>query len=179
MLSRDYLVESITYDPETGEMWWNNRPRHHFDSDHQMKAWNARWAGKSCGSPGSHGYMGVQLGGKLHLAHRLAWLYMTGEMPPRFIDHVNHIRMDNRWSNLRDVEKLENHKNMSRSKANTSGFTGVTWDKNRSRWIAHITVNRKFKSLGRFLNREDALAERKKAEKQYGFHVNHGEVSHV
>jgi len=177
MLTRDYLLEAITYNLLTGDMHWLNRPRHHFVSEHQMNAWNARWSGEACGSIGNHGYIGIHLNYKLHLAHRLAWLYVTGELPTGYIGHINHTRTDNKWVNLRSVEKVENHKNISLSSANTSGATGLSWDKERSKWLVHITLNKRLKYLGRFACYDDAVAERKRAEKQYGFHANHG-VAH-
>lgn len=41
-------------------------------------------------------------------ASRLAWLYMTGEWPKYEMDHINHVKDDNRWVNLRDVTPAEN-----------------------------------------------------------------------
>lgn len=50
---------------------------------------------------------------------------------------------------------------------NTSGVTGVSWDKTHSLWVAYIQINRKFNRLGYFKNKEDAVAARKAAEEKY------------
>jgi hypothetical protein len=54
------------------------------------------------------------------------------------MDHVNGCRDDNRIENLRLASHLENAQNRKKSKANTSGFTGVTWHKPRGKWHARI-----------------------------------------
>lgn len=48
---------------------------------------------------------------------------------------------------------------------NTSGCSGVNWDKTHERWVARIYVDGKRKCLGYFKNRDDAVAARKNAEK--------------
>lgn len=78
------------------------------------------------------GYVVINLAGKVHYAHRLAWLYMHGEWPVEDIDHINSIRDDNRFANLRSASRAENlvHKGTK----NRSGFKGV---------LTHIDVRRK------------------------------------
>jgi len=73
-------------------------------------------------------------------AHRLAWLYMTGEFPKFPIDHINRDGTDNRWKNLRNGKEL-NNRNLSLSKKNQSGVSGVSWDKQKSKWraVGHYT----------------------------------------
>ena len=123
------------------------------------------------------GYIRMKVGGKLYLAHRLAFLYMTGKWPEDQVDHINHIRDDNRWCNLREVSHQENHKNQSKPKSNTSGVTGVCWCKRYKKWKAQIKVEGKVKNLGSFTSKEDATKARKEAEIKYGFHDNHGDES--
>jgi len=106
--------------------------------------------------------------------HRLAWLYVHGELP-EFIDHVNHNRSDNRIDNLRSVTRVENNRNKSISKHNTSGVLGVSWHKRQEKWVAGIKVDYKKKHLGSFTDINDAIRARKEAEIKYGFHTNHGE----
>lgn len=50
---------------------------------------------------------------------------------------------------------------------NTSGVTGVIWDKSRNKWIAKITFKGKVYTLGRFENKKDAIEVRKRAEEKY------------
>ena len=98
-LDQARLKEVVIYSPETGVFTWNK-------SNCRGKAGNS--IGYKCAT---HGYMRVMIDGKMYAQHRLAWLYMLGEWPKRVIDHVNGIRSDNRWSNLRDVSHSENQQN--------------------------------------------------------------------
>lgn len=121
------------------------------------------------------GYYVINLLGSQYRAHRLAWLYMTGEFPENDIDHINHIRYDNRFINLRSVSRVENGKNQSKQCRNTSGITGVSWSESRGKWTAYICSNGKSYGLGRFYDKFNAICARKSAERKYGFHANHGE----
>lgn len=107
--------------------------------------------------------------------HVLIVLYMLGKtFPDSEIDHINHIRDDNRWNNLRIVDRKFNSMNLSQHKSNTSGVTGVAWHKQRNKWRAFIMVDYKQVALGLFTEFEDAVKARKEAEKKYNFHTNHG-----
>lgn len=80
------------------------------------------------------------------------------------IDHIDEIKHHNWISNLRDVPKTANSHNVSAlRKHNTSGITGVSWDRQTSKWLVHITVNNKTKSIGYFSDKEDARAAREAA----------------
>jgi len=132
--------------------------------------------GEIAGTLTNHGYLKVYLNGKQHYLHRLAWLYVYGEDPEQ-IDHINHNRSDNRISNLRDVTNAENHKNMSIYKKNKSGKHGVTWSKDRQKWVVNINVDGKRISLGRYKNLTEAISVRERAEKEFGiFHEEHGSI---
>jgi len=48
---------------------------------------------------------------------------------------------------------------------------GVTWDKQRNRWYAHITINYKMMNLGYYKNKDEAIQARKEAEKRYNFYA--------
>jgi len=133
-----------------------------------------RTTGKIAGTTIQRGYVHIGVAGKKYLAHRLVFLYMTGEFPSSDIDHINHITSDNRWSNLREVTKSDNSRNASLSKNNNSGTTGVIWQKDRSKWTANIRVHGKRIHLGCFLDINDAVKARKEAEVKYNFHKNHG-----
>lgn len=122
-----------------------------------------------------NGYIRVTLRRQGIFAHRLAFLFMTGEFPTGEVDHINHNRKDNRWCNLREVSSDENQRNVSRRSDNTSGVTGVNKTSN-GRWIARINAGSrgKRKHLGIFDTLEEATAARLQAEKDFSYHVNHG-----
>ena len=91
------------------------------------------------------------------------------------IDHINHIRNDNRLMNLRLVSAKVNSRNMSKKTCNTSGLTGVYYaSRYVNPWRALIRVDGKRVTLGSFATKEEAKLARKNAEIKYGFHPNHG-----
>ena len=122
----------------------------------------------------STGYIHINIAGTIYQAHRLAHLYVTGEWPQDQIDHESHIRSDNAWDNLKAVTHAENAKNQSISSNNTSGQTGITWNKVAFKWQAYITVDGKQIHLGLHERFSEALDTRKLAEVAYGYHRNHG-----
>lgn len=91
------------------------------------------------------------------------------------VDHINHVRNDNRLCNLRFVTRSENLKNQSISSKNTSGVTGVYFSKAKKKYIAQIKVNREVIYLGIFDTLEGAAEARRQADRKYKFNNNHGE----
>ena len=85
----------------------------------------------------------------------------------KVVDHVNHDPLDNRKENLRVCTHQENIMNSSLSKNNTSGITGVAWDKQHNKWRSQIKINRKSITLGLFNTKEEAIEARKQAELEY------------
>lgn len=83
------------------------------------------------------------------------------------VDHIYHVNYDNRKSKLRIITNQNNQRNRQVSSTNTSGMTGVSWNKREKRWRAYITINNKQINLGYYANIEDAIAARKAAEKEY------------
>lgn len=132
-------------------------------------------AGDVAGWMDEDGYIYVRIMGRLTPAHRVIWEMHYGEIPEGMeIDHINHIRDDNRIENLRLVTRQENCKNVSMSKSNRSGVVGVSWCKRTSKWLASIRVDKREKFLGRHERKDDAISARKVAETEYKFHKNHG-----
>ena len=174
-ITQDLLKELLYYVPETGVFTWKHRKREWFKTDRDCKAWNSCNAWKEAGSicP-NKGYRYISIFSKAYPAHGIAWKYAHGEFPVYNIDHINGRKDDNRLKNLRDVTHLENSRNKPKREDNASGVMGIIWDKSRERWMAYIGLEGKFKNLGRFKNKDDAIKARKDAEKEYGFHENHG-----
>ncbi len=83
------------------------------------------------------------------------------------IDHINHDTLDNRKINLRIVNYRQNAMNMIKKETNISGATGVSWDKEKSKWCALITDNYKTIFLGYYSDFNEAVEVRKQAEQKY------------
>ena len=126
------------------------------------------------GGVNSLGYVQIGLLGVRYLAHRLAFLYMTGSFPLSQVDHINHDRSDNRWKNLRGVTQGENKKNTKRYVTNKTGIHGVSWKKAREKWFSRIHADGQEVHVGCFDSFLDACCARKSAELKYGYHENHG-----
>lgn len=85
------------------------------------------------------------------------------------VDHRGHDILDNRRGKLRTCTHKENSHNARSLSEFSSKYKGVCWDKHRCKWIVHITINNKYKHLGRFDNEEDAAkAYDKKAKEVFG-----------
>ena len=120
-LSQRGVRELINYDPETGIFTRPGRPDEPVGRLHK------------------DGYRWLKIGEKEWSAHRLAWLYMTGEEASGDIDHINGIKDDNRFENLRVCESRSmNMGNQRLSRRNTSGAKGVSRESGRYRARLHI-----------------------------------------
>ncbi len=161
-LTQDRLKEILDYNPDTGEFTWKLKRR-------------GVGIGKA-GDKHSSGYARIKVDGKRYYAHRLAFLWMTGELPKRGqeVDHINHIRDDNRWENLRLVDHRNNRRNSSRGNNNKSGITGVCWNKEVGKWHVFIEHKGATKYLGLYSSFDTAVKVRKCAEEVLGYHPNHG-----
>lgn len=156
MITQDELKELLHYDKDTGVFTWRTCSN------------NTISFGDEAGTP-DNGYIRIGINKNIYMAHRLAWLYIHGYFPEQDIDHINRVRYDNRICNLREVSRTCNIRNSSIAKNNTSGVTGVIWDKRRLRWRPIITVEHKRIRLGDFVSLIDAVIARWKAEVKYGF----------
>ena len=83
------------------------------------------------------------------------------------IDHISHIKYDNKKTNLRIVTHSQNNMNKGLRSDNTSGVSGVIWYKNKHKWRAIIYVDNQCLPLGYFDRFEDAVKARKEAEEKY------------
>lgn len=168
------IKEAMTYNPDTGEFRWLERPRRHFESDKEFRRWNARYSGRLAGGLNVRGYHKITLFNLRLAAHQLAWAMHYGVWPRFELDHIDHDRANNRIANLRDVPHSENSQNMPRSSSNNTGCVGVYRQPNPRLFRACIRVNRKLIHLGTYPTFEDAVAARKHAENVHNFHPNHG-----
>ena len=141
-LTQTELQAILNYNPETGVFTWRIAP------GRRVKA------GDEAGSIDSHGYWRIKIEGKLHRAHRLAWLYVNGIFPVNDIDHIYGNKLDNRISNLRDVPHRENLQNTKNHRAGR--LVGCYWNKRAKKWQAQISINGKQKCLGYYETEIDA-----------------------
>ena len=80
------------------------------------------------------------------------------------VDHINRVRSDNRWDNLRAATRKQNGRNHGIYANNTSGVMGVVWNKARRKWQAQIEVEGKNHHLGLYMDFESAVESRREAE---------------
>lgn len=155
-LNYNFLTSILSYNPDDGVFKWKK------SIGQRVKVGEtAGWIDKSTG------YVSIKINNVNYKAHVLAWFYIHKKMP-KYVDHINHVKSDNRLINLRDVSHEENHKNKSLSSNNTSGVCGVYFRKTDNKWTAQIKVNGKSKYLGIYTNKEDAISARIEANKKYG-----------
>lgn len=150
--------KKFDYDPETGIFTWNSGSR----------------KGKPAGSRNSSG-ISLSMGSNgLYKAHRVAYLYMTGEDPSEFlIDHKDQDPFNNRWNNLRKATNAENGKNSSGWENESTGVKGV-YKRGEEKFEAKLRVNGSRITVGTFKTLEQAEKELRKAREHYhGEFANH------
>jgi hypothetical protein len=152
------LQERLFYTPETGELIWmlpdpqsRVRPGTRYGTQTTM--------GK--GSNSTKRYYAGQFQGTTYLAHRLIWMYMTGEDPGNLmVDHINGNGLDNRWNNLRLLPRGANTANQKGHKRRRSPYKHVY--RRKSGWIGQVRRDKKLYSTKTFATAElarDAVRE--------------------
>jgi hypothetical protein len=147
----DELKSGISYDPDTGILTWKRM-------ENRRALWNDRHPGTAIGILDRDGYLHFKFRNQHFRVHRVAWALHHGCWPSKQLDHINGDRADNRISNLREADYLEQGQNRGLSIRNTSGFTGVTYNKRMRLWVANIRANGKKAYLGSAKSPEDAHA---------------------
>lgn len=175
--SSDVLNDILTYDFETGELYWKVRDIKYFYNERYCKTWNTRYSNKKAGTIGKNGYLNLHIFDELFYNHRIIWKIVTGEEPIYQIDHVNMNTLDNRFCNLRNSLDGQNKHNQGFRKNNTSGIKGVCWNKRLSKWFAQIMKDKVKYHLGYF----DDINEAAKVVRSFreGLHkefTNHGDL---
>lgn len=163
------LKESLSYDPDSGLFHWNKKSKPFKKNGH-----------KPAGSASSNGYVYITFQKQKYLAHRLAFYFAEGRLPDRGVDvdHINGIRSDNRFSNLRLCCRSNNLANSNLSKGDLP--RGV--QKNGSGFMARIKRKNQTLYLGTFANAKDAgdayLAARESLLGKFAIKGKTNEISH-
>lgn len=156
------LLDNFSYDPETGLI-------------QRLKVHGSRKPGEPVGKTHRDGHLTIKFSNQAYFAHRLAWFLHYREWPAGNIDHRDGDPQNNRITNLRLASNRDNCMNLGVAVNNTSGVTGVIWNKKDNKWQARIKVDRKQKHLGQFDTIFDAVACRRSAECRLGFSPLHGQ----
>lgn len=116
--SREYLLECFRYEPETGKLFWNDRPLSHFKDDHFRKVWRSRHMGNEAGAykytkAGDPAHVYVRTGKReRHMAHRIIWVMERGSIPENMqVDHRDGNPFNNGLGNLRLATCAQNQWN--------------------------------------------------------------------
>ena len=144
MITQEELQRVLFYNPETG-IFINKLKR------------PPCLVGKILGTKDPKGYIRIGIHKKTYTGHKLAWLYVYGNLPINQIDHINGIKDDNRIQNLRDVSPQWNSQNQHKAPKNSkTGALGVSWSSQKNKFRSSIVINGKQKHIGFFDAVEDA-----------------------
>ena len=164
---RRVSVNKYDLSGEYGKGWTlNTNLEFWFDIEDYDKIKEYYWYSKTNGKT-KHVYVAAQDSrGQYVYLHRLVMGLGPWKEDKREIDHIFHNTLDNRKEKLRVCEHFQNLIAQSTRSDNTSGRRGVRWRKERNKWTASITCNKKTYCLGSYDKFEDAVAAREKAEKE-------------
>lgn len=179
----ELLRRLIDYDPDTGLMVWRTRTPDMYSSgllpQHSAEAKCASWNRQYDGRPALNVVLDQYRAGRVFdatiLAHRAAWAIVHSAWPDGEVDHIDGNPTNNRISNLRVVSHLVNCRNQKLRSTNTSGVCGV--DYFQGIWRARIRADGKLRQLGSFKTKAEAVDARRQAERQHGYHENHGRTA--
>ena len=140
------VKELLHYEPVTGEFrWLVTRSR-------------SAKVGDVAGTLGRTGYIQIQVDRTSYKAHRLAFLFMEGSLPPAVTDHVNGDKLDNRWVNLRHATTAQNNRNRGKTVVNVIGYCGVAFNERWNKFSARIGLEKSQYHLGWYKEKSTAIA---------------------
>lgn len=151
--TQEQVKRLVTYNPETGVFTWLPRE----GKTRGEKIWNTRYAGTVAGWKKRNGYIALTLEYQKYLAHRVAWLYMTGKWPERVIDHIDNDPANNAFANLRQATMSQN---LSAHNVGRSGkgkyLRGVREKEKSNTFTAQVSHNRKVIYIGTYATEREA-----------------------
>lgn len=118
----------------------------------------------------SSGYYRVEIDSKKYYLHRIIFLWHHGFLP-KYVDHIDKNKLNNKISNLRETTSQNNNRNRSQYKNTSSGIKGISWHKSKFKWEAQIRIDNKLYHLGRYDKFEDAVLARYKKECELSWNV--------
>ena len=108
-----------------------------------------RVAGQEVGWLSDTGYRKLGLFGKEYKEHRVIFFMHHGYFP-KYVDHINGVKTDNRIENLRECSSSDNHCNQPKNRRNTSGYKNVYYHKTNKKWFVRIQYKQKDRIFGYF-----------------------------
>ncbi len=154
LLTAEEVRRLLKYEPDTGTFFWRVDTRN-------------TSAGDKAGSQQSRGYWHIKINRRLYMAHRLAWVHVTGEWPDGHVDHINGRRSDNRFANLRIATNNENAWNSRIRSNNACGYKGVHFKKGIKKFVAQIHAGGRVRHLGVFMTAVEAHAAYVRAAREH------------
>jgi hypothetical protein len=158
MLTKELVKELFDY--KDGNLYWKKK----------LTKTSPIKIGYEVGTVMTDGYKRSHFLNGAHAVHRMIFLWHHGFLP-KYVDHIDGNKVNNRIENLREITAIQNTYNRKIGKNNKSGVKGVFWSKN-NRWIAQIRANGKVIYLGSYKE----LNEAEKAAKE-GRSKAHGEFA--
>ena len=141
-IAQNELLNILNYNDKTGIFTWKN------SESRKIRV------GSIAGCFDKDKYIQIRINNRSYRAHRLAWLYVYGELPLGQIDHIDGNPSNNAIENLRIVSPRENNQN--RKEHRNGHLVGTTYNKNAKKWQAQISINGKNISLGYYDTQKQA-----------------------
>ncbi|OPZ24510.1 MAG: hypothetical protein BWZ03_00143 [bacterium ADurb.BinA186] len=108
------------------------------------------------GALNSRGYLELAVKGRKYLYHRVVFMYFNGRFP-KYTDHINRIKIDNRIENLRECTGTQNQFN--KAGFGSSGYRGVYGGGKAKTWAVRFKYKGEKFYYGNFKTKEDAAKE--------------------